>query len=117
MGKIKGNGLKTRGEIIAERITAHLKRMEADPKINLPRTHESATGDSVTTVLFYHAGAGWNGNRVSISYVTYQGSRSLKLDEAELYLEALDAAKEKGIKKTLYHWQVIEAAQKAGILK
>lgn len=71
---------------IAERIRAHLKRFEADPKINV-RTH---------LVLhpcrkFYQAGAWASGRYVWVTYIAYQASSALTKSEAERYLAWLDA--------------------------
>ncbi len=69
---------------IAAKIDAHLKRFEADPKINT-----SATRSSIRP--YYGAGAGVAGAYVSVTYVSFQGARTLDRDEALRYLAWLDA--------------------------
>ena len=69
---------------IGKRIHAHLKRFEADPKINKPHP-------KYKTSPFYWAGAARVGRYVSVSYVNYQGSQSLTRDQAEAYLAWLDS--------------------------
>ena len=66
---------------IANRINAHLKRFEADPKINALQ-HK--------TRPYYYAGAYRAGRFVNVIYVTYQGSSSLGMSEAVRYLAWLD---------------------------
>lgn len=68
---------------IAARIHAHLKRFEADPKINVRDEHQ--------TQPYYYAGASRAGNRVAISYVSYQHTWKITRGEALAYLEWLDA--------------------------
>ena len=68
---------------IGKRINVHLKRMEADPKINV-----EIHGGSCR---YYHPSATGNGRYVSIRYVTYQGSHTLVKDQAVAYLAWLDA--------------------------
>jgi len=72
---------------LTQRIDAHLKRMEADPSINVPRTH-----GTMTTTPFYNAFAYHAGRYVGISCVSYQNhADNLTRDEAEEYLAWLDA--------------------------
>ncbi len=68
---------------IAERISKHLKRFEADKEINI------RTGRG--TSRFYFANARHTGRFVQITYITYQGFTSLSKAEAEKYLAWLDA--------------------------
>lgn len=67
---------------IAERIDAHLKRMENDPKINKSPFHKMKP--------YYLANAHQVGAYVVVVYVSYQGSRALPRDVAEKYLAYLD---------------------------
>lgn len=71
----------------AKRISAHLRRFEADAGIN------RATGRSAYLGIkpYYGAGAIRSGRFVGVMYITYQGRTSLKRDEAESYLAWLDA--------------------------
>ena len=71
---------------IADRIYAHLKRFETDPKIN-KNTKPDRSGLS----LYFWAGAGVAGNRVYVKYINYQEGVNLKKAEAIKYLEKLDA--------------------------
>lgn len=71
---------------IAERINAHLKRFEADPKINcIP------PGRSMKLHPYWHSRAYQAGNRVSIVYISFQGSTNLTREDAEMYMHWLDA--------------------------
>lgn len=75
---------------IAARISAHLRRLEANKDTN-PVIHGGSH-------KFFHPGA-WQGSKyVRVSYVTYQGAVSLTRAGAERYLAALDA----GFCKTHY---------------
>lgn len=71
---------------IAARIDAHLRRIEADPKLNPPRpTHSN-------TRAFYNARAWGAGAYVRVSYVSYWNvATSLRKDGALKYLAWLDA--------------------------
>lgn len=71
---------------IAERINAHLKRIEADPQLN----KEYKTG-SMVLHHYWHAGAGVAGNRVSVCYVSFQGNSTMTKKRALQYLTWLDA--------------------------
>lgn len=70
---------------IAARITAHLKRFEADKQINRPNPKR------YNTTPFYRASAYQAGAYVRVVYVAYQNGTSLKRAEASDYLEWLDA--------------------------
>ena len=71
---------------IAERINAHLRRCEADPKINT-KTRER-------TSRYWNSGAGASGRFVRIVYVRYQGSVAVPKADAICYLRWLDAGNE-----------------------
>jgi hypothetical protein len=77
---------------IAERINAHLKRFERDPKINKPVTYKSARTGRMESAgrPYYYAGAWRAGNRVAVKYVSYQSTHNLTQAEAEDYLRWLD---------------------------
>lgn len=78
---------KTMAEL-AHEINEHLKRIEADPKLNkVSKKH------GMEQSLLYNSGAGHSGNRIFVCYVSYQGQNSLTREEAEKYLAALDAGK------------------------
>lgn len=70
---------------IAQRIAAHLRRFEADPKINREREGRGKP--------YYNAGAGAaaGARRITVVYVSYQGASRLTRAHAELYLAWLDA--------------------------
>jgi hypothetical protein len=70
---------------VAARISAHLKRFEADPTINAPRPRH---GD---TRRYYHTNTRVAGARVAVTYITYQGASNLTKSEALAYLVWLDA--------------------------
>lgn len=69
---------------IASRINAHLKRIEADPKLN---PYDRPGGCRP----YYMAGAWAAGRWVGVKYVSYQGFRNLSKADAERYLDWLDA--------------------------
>ena len=71
---------------IGERIDAHLKRFEADPKIN-PDISPEKRG----LYAYYQAGAAGLRGRVYIRYITYQGESKLTKPDAFKYLAWLDA--------------------------
>lgn len=71
---------------IGARIDAHLKRFEADPKINVDRS-PTKTG----LHDYYNAGAGGHGRFVYVQYVAYQGNSTLSKADALKYLAWLDA--------------------------
>lgn len=67
---------------IAEKINAHLRRMAADPAINVeirPGYHQ-----------FYEPWAGRSGNRCFVTYVAYQGPTGITKSQAIRYLASLD---------------------------
>jgi hypothetical protein len=78
---------------VAPLINAHLKRIEADPKLNPETFYKSArTGKRESAGRqFYSAGAYASGGWVRIKYVIYQGATNLRAPEAERYLVWLDA--------------------------
>lgn len=69
---------------IAERIDRHLKRLESDEAINVPKP-----GSRLKP--YYRAGACRAGSYVHVVYVSFQGGRNLKKSDAEEYLRWLDA--------------------------
>lgn len=71
---------------IADRIDAHLKRFESDPRINR-KTREN-------TSLYWQARAWSSGRFVRVLYVNYQGSTAVSKADAEKYLAWLDAGNE-----------------------
>lgn len=78
---------------IAERITAHLKRFEADPVINAGRIFRDGEWTPSPTARgpFWQARSWPAGRFVSVCYVNYQGHSNLTRREAEEYLAWLDA--------------------------
>lgn len=71
---------------LAARISAHLKRIEYDPKVNVARNREGCRP--------YFGSRTWSGSRyVYVCYVSYQGGSRLTRDEAEKYLAWLDSGK------------------------
>ncbi len=83
---------------IAARITKHLHRFETDPVINAKRAYNKDakrwehTTDGTGVGLYYRACAMHaHGQKVAITYVTYQGSQKLTREEALAYLAWLDA--------------------------
>lgn len=87
MSATKYKKRKTMAEL-AHAINEHLKRIEADPKLNKKRKSQD-----MDTRWLYCSGAGHSGSRVFVCYVSYQGQNSLTREEAEKYLAALDAGK------------------------
>jgi hypothetical protein len=75
---------------IAERISAHLARFEADKNINAPRAHENNRGQVSRLPPYYHASAYASGRYVGIRYVSYQGVTHVSKDDAARYLRMLD---------------------------
>ena len=73
-------------EELAQRISAYLSKWEADRG----GVNKSLDGKAGGLRWYYNAGAHAAGRYVRICYVSYQGSRALTKDEAELYLAALD---------------------------
>ena len=78
------NAPKLTLKVIAQRIHAHLKRIENDPKLN---PYDKPHGIRP----YYMAGAHAAGSRVAVRYVCYQGTTNLTRDEAIRYLAFLDA--------------------------
>ena len=76
---------------IAERISAHLKRFEADPAINVETSRGPNTPPGKGLRAFFNARARVAGARVGVTYISYQNSTNLKKVEAEKYLAWLDA--------------------------
>lgn len=75
---------------LARGINAHLKRFEADPKLNPDSKGEKGGG----LKPYYNAGASYEKGRfIQVVYVSYQGSRSLDRDQATRYLAWLDSGK------------------------
>lgn len=68
---------------IGERIDAHLKRFETDPKIN--------TAGAGLDVSYYNAGAAGRGRFVYVRYISFQGNSNLSKTNALKYLAWLDA--------------------------
>jgi hypothetical protein len=79
---------------VADRIYSHLKRIESDPILN-PRI-----GGKNGTPVYWNVNARAAGSRVGITYVSYQGERTLTKQEALAYLAWLDAG---NVGK---HWKV-----------
>lgn len=69
---------------IADKISAHLQRIEADPKLNSP-PHGG------TMRPYFQAGAWAAGRYVQVRYISYQGSWSMPKSVAAAYLAWLDA--------------------------
>ena len=70
---------------LASRINAHLKRFEADKKIN-------AINPIYKTSSYYYAWATYtSGSRIQITYLAYQGPSHITREEANIYLKWLDA--------------------------
>lgn len=67
---------------IADRIKAHLARIEADAELN-----KSSDGKT----LLYKAFASTSGTRMFCTYKSFQGSSSITKAEALRYLDKLDA--------------------------
>jgi hypothetical protein len=80
---------------LAHQICTHLTRFESDPKINVD-TAKNGTG----LRCYYHAGAIASGNRVGVTYVSYQGMTFLRRAEAAAYLAWLVAG------NVGTHWQM-----------
>lgn len=72
---------------VASKINAYLKKFEADKRIN--KVHPT-----YKTQPYFMAGAYASGRKVSITYVSYQGSGQYDLDEAMPYLAWLEAGNE-----------------------
>jgi hypothetical protein len=74
---------------IADRISAHLARFEADPIINAPAP--SRMGSSEGLKKYWHSRARQAGAYVGIVYIAYQGASNISKAEALRYLAWLDA--------------------------
>ena len=82
---------------LADRIDAHLKRIENDPKLNPSKHYDKQlkkwtvdkTGMGVRD--FFSAYAVGDRHRVCVLYVSYQGNSHITIEEAEAYLAWLDA--------------------------
>jgi len=75
---------------IARAIYEHLQRFAADPKLNQTEWVDG-NGQKRSTTLYWHPYAGRGGSRVSVRYVSFQGTTTLTRAEAEAYLTWLDA--------------------------
>jgi hypothetical protein len=81
---------------LADRIDAHLLRLEGDPGFNL--VHAS-TGTS----RFYGARCWYfGGSYVAVRYVVYQGITNIRRADAESYLAGLDA----GFQGNHFDWKL-----------
>lgn len=83
---------------IAAAIHAHLKRLEADKAVNKP--------NSGGLRPFYGAGAGAGGGWVHLTYVSFQGTSSVRKADAQYYLDRLEAG------FTGRHWQALRERDK-----
>jgi len=70
--------MKTKLTDIAKEIDGYLKMFEADPKINVSKNGRPSK--------YFMAYASQYGRFVGVTYVSYQGHRSLSRTEAEKYL-------------------------------
>jgi hypothetical protein len=74
---------------IAERINAHLKRIEADPELN---QYKNATHRQMKLKPYWNSCAWYgHGTRMGIRYISYQGNQTLTKADALEYLAWLDA--------------------------
>lgn len=71
---------------IAARISAHLKRFEADPEINKRKPSGIPP--------YFRAGSVASGSYVYVTYVSFQGDTALRKTIAAKYLAWLDAGNE-----------------------
>lgn len=80
---------------LGQKINAHLKRIERDPKLNPGKRYDQDTKTWVPDNLghrsYYGAGARGDRHRVWVIYVAYQGGSHLRIEDAEKYLAWLDA--------------------------
>ena len=81
---------------IAGGINAHLKRFEADPKINPPAENDGFRP-------YYYASAGVAGRWIDITYILFQGWSHLSKADAWRYLAWLDAG------NVGRHWEALES--------
>jgi hypothetical protein len=85
---------------LAQKIDAHLKRIENDPALNPSRFFDKArkkwvldsTGMGVR--FYYGAWARGDRHRVWVIYITYQGGSYMTIEDAAKYLAWLDAGNE-----------------------
>lgn len=88
-------GMEMRLSEIADRIRAHLRRIEGDEQLNpwFKMVDGKRVPDPTRMGMraFYHSGAVSAGRYVSVTYVSYQGRSSLTRAEAIAYLEWLTA--------------------------
>jgi len=79
---------------LAQKIDAHLKRIEGDPTLNLGKRFDKERKEWVPDEKgvhgYYGARAHGDKYRVWIIYVTYQGGSYLSIEDAEKYLAWLD---------------------------
>ena len=87
MAPTKKLGVHVQLDALAERISAHLKRFEQDPKINRERKEQGLL------LPYYWPNCYRCGQRIAVSYVSYQGTTKLTREEAEKYLAWLDKGK------------------------
>ena len=73
---------------IAQRISAHLKRFEADEQIN---RHSDERVSQRGLRPYFNAGASRSGRYVRVTYITYQLGLNLPREDALVYLQWLDA--------------------------
>jgi hypothetical protein len=72
---------------IAAEINTHLKRFEADPKINAEKDY----GRGFKLRPFFMSSAWQSGRYVGVRYVSYQGETHLTRADAMRYLRKLDS--------------------------
>ena len=81
--------------VLAQKINAHLRRIENDKVLNpgrrFDKDHKTWVPDEMGTRSFYGARAMGDRHRVWIIYVTYQGGNYVPIADAETYLAWLDA--------------------------
>lgn len=79
---------------LAERITTHLRRFEANPEINKGHRYDKKLNawveDPRGTHDYYLSNAHSTGRRISVVYISYQGGSKLTREQAEAYLAWLD---------------------------
>jgi hypothetical protein len=80
---------------LAQRINAHLQRIERDPKLNpgkrFDQVQKKWVPDKLGTYAYYGARASGDRHRVWVIFITYQGGSYLSIEDAEKYLAWLDA--------------------------
>jgi hypothetical protein len=80
---------------LAQKIDAHLKRFERDPKINpgkrLDKETKTWVPDPMGVRDYYNARASGDRHRVRVVYVSYQGASHLSVEDAQKYLAWLAA--------------------------